>query len=261
MRPALLAVFLGTALLSSCSQHPSSTPTPVPSPSAPQELTVRVEKVLPADRASFTQGLEVAQDNPEQLIVGTGWQGESRVYRRDLGGHVLASASLKPEEFGEGITQYGDKIWQLTWQNGVAYQRDAKTLQVTKQAHYSGEGWGLCSDGTNLIMSDGSRTLRVLDPETFQEKSRITTGVDKLNELECADGAIYANRFMTTEIVKLSPQGDLLARIDASSLPNNAAKDPNNVLNGIAKVPGTDHFYLTGKRWPDMYEVRFEPKS
>lgn len=262
MRPTKLMALCGfstaIATLTGCGAESPSTP-PVP---VTEQLTVQVVATLPADRSSFTQGLEVDPENPDQLVVGTGGYGESRLYRRTLAGEVLATADFKPTEFGEGITQHGDKLWQLTWTNGVAYQRDATTLEVLRSASYPGEGWGLCSTGDSLIMSDGSNTLRVLDPETFAERKRIVTPVDKLNELECADGAVYANRFMTTEIVKISLSGDLLARIDASSLENRASPDLNNVLNGIAAVPGSDgHFYVTGKRWPDMYEVKFVPKE
>ncbi|MEJ5997317.1 glutaminyl-peptide cyclotransferase [Corynebacterium sp. H130] len=254
MRSKLFWVVAVCPLAVGCSSEPA------PQQST-QNLTAEIVATHPGNPATFTQGLEVSRTNPSELYVGTGWYGESRIYRRTLDGKELASAGLAPNEFGEGIAQVDGAVWQLTWKNGVAYKRDPQTLQVTQQASFPGEGWGLCALGNDLYLSDGTDTLRVLDAQTFAEKRRVATGVDKLNELECADGAIYANRFMTAEIVKISPEGAVQAHIDASGLPNNAAKDPNNVLNGIAHIPGTDRFYVTGKRWPDVYEVRFVPKS
>ncbi|QGU02609.1 Glutamine cyclotransferase [Corynebacterium kalinowskii] len=258
MRSTFAGLLSTCSLLSGCGTAPA--PDPVPESGAAQ-FTVEIVRTLPGDPGSFTQGLEVSRRDPNELIVGTGWLGESRIYRRTMDGAEVASADLKATEFGEGIAQTTDAIWQLTWQNGVAYQRDPETLEVIGQASFPGEGWGLCALDASLYMSDGTESLRVLDSVTFAEKGRVATGVDKLNELECADGAIYANRFLTTEIVKLSPGGEVLGLIDASGLSNNATRDPNNVLNGIAHIPGTDRFYLTGKRWPDVYEVRFVPKS
>ncbi|MEJ5927649.1 glutaminyl-peptide cyclotransferase [Corynebacterium sp. H128] len=249
---AKLLGFIGlSSLLLSCSSSPEV--------AMPEELRTEILATHPGSTAAFTQGLEVDRANPNQLLVGTGWHGESRIYRRTIDGGELASKDLKPSEFGEGITQSGDHIWQLTWQSGVAYKRDATSLEVIDQAPISGEGWGLCAMDDHLIMSNGSATLQVLDPDSFAVQGEIPTGIDKLNELECVDGQIYANRFLTSEIVRLDAAGKVTARIDASSLPNNAAQDPNNVLNGIAHIPGTDRFLVTGKRWPDLYEVRFVP--
>lgn len=252
MRSPIVALLVAASLLAGCSTHPEAS-------SGPAEWKTEIVSRSPGDPKAFTQGFEVARDNPNEFIVGTGWYGESLIQRRTIDGAVLASEPLQPTEFGEGIAQLDDAIWQLTWTNGVAYKRDSHTLKVIGQATYPGEGWGLCALGSDLIMSDGTSQLRIVDPATFAERGRVETGVDKLNELECADGAIYANRFMTTEIVKIGRDGALLARIDASGLANNATKDPNHVLNGIAKKPGSDTFYLTGKRWPDVYEVRFVP--
>lgn len=250
---SVFPVALVAGLLVSC-----ATPNEPPA-AGPERLKVEVVATHPGDPTAFTQGVEVATTNPDELIVGTGWWGESRIERRRLDGSVIASQPLQPQEFGEGITQFDDTIWQLTWKNGVAYQRDARSLAITGQATFPGEGWGLCARSDSLIMSDGSSQLRILDPVTFAEKGRLETGVDKLNELECTDDAIYANQFMSTTIVRFDANGKVTALIDAAALPNRATPNPNNVLNGIAHIPGTDRFYLTGKRWPDVYEVRFVP--
>ncbi|SNV61936.1 glutamine cyclotransferase [Corynebacterium imitans] len=230
-----------------------------------EKLRAVVQERYPFDSASFTQGLEVAADGT--LLVGTGQEGQSRIYRRTLenADAELASVDLDPEFFGEGITQVGDSVWQLTWQDGVALRRDANTLEETDRATYDGEGWGLCARQDELIFSDGSAELRRLDPETFAERERFTVTangapVAGLNELECVGDAVYANVFTTTDIVRIdATTGEVTALIDASALPNNAEDDPNNVLNGIAHLSDTEEFLFTGKRWPDMYRVTFEP--
>ena len=160
-------------------------------------------------------------------------------------------------------------MWQLTWLNNVALRRDAETLKETGRASYEGEGWGICArpEAGEVIFSDGSAQLRRMDPETLEERERFTVTlqgkeVEGLNELECVGDAVYANVFTTTDIVRIDAEtGKVTAVIDASGLPNNATADPNHVLNGIAHIPGTEEFYLTGKRWPDLYRVRFEPAS
>nr|WP_235840645.1 glutaminyl-peptide cyclotransferase [Corynebacterium liangguodongii] len=233
-----------------------------------QDAADPVERLVAAEVArypfnpdSFTQGLEVGPDG--NVVVGTGQYGLSRIYRSTPDGEELASAVLDPRFFGEGLTRVGDSIWQLTWKEGVAIKRDAASLEETGRASYSGQGWGLCSRGDEVIFSDGTAELRRMDPVTFSERGRLTVTlegqpVDHLNELECVGDEIYANVFLSTDILRIDAStGAVTAVIDASGLPNNAAPDPNNVLNGIAHIPGTDEFYLAGKRWPDLYRVRF----
>lgn len=235
------------------------------SPAEPERLTAVVRERLDFDPSSFTQGLEVAPGGG--LYVGTGMWGESRVYLRGEDGAEGASASMSPELFGEGITLADDHLWQLTWQDGTAFKRDPHTLQELGQAHYQGEGWGICyrGDAGEVLLSDGTSQLRRMDPDTLEERGAVEVTergkpVDGLNELECVGGDVYANIFTTTDIVRIdAATGKVTARIDASGLPNRAGADPNNVLNGIAHIPGTDEFYVTGKRWPDLYRVRFEP--
>ena len=254
------------ALLVGCSAEGSST-------AAQQEtegtemLTVSINETLPFDDSSFTQGLEVAPDGT--LYVATGMNGESRIYRTTTEGKELASQDLAPEFFGEGITRVGDHLWQLTWQSNTAIKRDAETLDELERTSFEGEGWGLChrQDAGEVIFSDGTAELRRMDPDTLTERERFTVTRDGqplegINELECVGDDIYANIFTTTDIVRIDAKtGKVEALIDASGLPNNAAPDPNHVLNGIAHIPDSDNeFFLTGKRWPDMYRVTFEPK-
>ncbi|QDZ42186.1 glutaminyl-peptide cyclotransferase [Corynebacterium sp. sy039] len=251
---------LPTLLLNSCAAHSAR--------ESVDKLGVEIINTFPFDETSFTQGLEVMDD---ELLVGTGWYGESRIYRSDLSGNQRDSHALEPELFGEGVTRFENTIWQLTWKNNVAIQRDASTLAEISRVELPGQGWGLCAFSDRLILSDGSAILRVLDPHTFAEIDRITVRknnepVSQLNELECVPtatgdkegGDIYANIFTSTDIVRIDARtGTVTAVIDASTVPNTAEPDPNHVLNGIAHIPGTDHFYITGKRWKTLYEVRF----
>lgn len=232
-----------------------------------QHLTAHVQERLPFDQASFTQGLEVSEDGT--IYVGTGQEGESRLYTRTPAGEKQRSVDLDPQFFGEGITLVDDILWQLTWLDGTAIRRDATTLEETSRASYDGEGWGICKrdEKDELVFSDGSSQLRRMDPDTLEERERFTVTMDGqpvegLNELECVGDEVYANIFTTTNIMRIdADSGKVTAVIDASGLPNNAQPDPNNVLNGIAHIPGTDEFYLAGKRWPDMYRVTFEPED
>ena len=232
----------------------------------PHALEVEIVDTHPFDPASFTQGVEV--DENGDLLVGTGMYGQSRIYRTTVENEQTDSHDLSPDFFGEGITNTGEKIWQLTWQENTAIARDPGTLEELSRAQFDGEGWGICyrENHDELIMSDGTDSLRRLDPETFEERERftVTNGyqeVTGLNELECVGDSVYANIFTTTDIVQINAEsGKVEANIDASAIPNKGpAGDPNSVLNGIAAIPGTNRFYLTGKLWPEMYEVRFTP--
>ncbi|ADK28392.1 glutaminyl-peptide cyclotransferase [Corynebacterium pseudotuberculosis] len=241
----------------------------------PVELQAEIISRHDFDAQSFTQGLEV---DGEGLVVGTGGYGTSSIYRTSVD-NIQATRTQLPESFfGEGITVTkgsSRKIWQLTWKNNVAIQRDPDSLEEITRVTYQGEGWGLCAFSDRLIMSDGTSDLRVLNPVTFQEIKRIPVRminaqgrpmpVEGINELECVPSGpgaqtdtVYANRFLSTDILGIdAASGSVKKLIDASRIPNNAQPDIDNVLNGIAHIPGTDNFYITGKRWPDLYRVRF----
>ncbi|MDO5032722.1 glutaminyl-peptide cyclotransferase [Corynebacterium sp.] len=252
-----------TVGLSACTA--SDAPNPAQeSPTEPESLSVTVLEHTSMIPDSFTQGLEV--DAEGNLLVGTGQYGQSRLMRLRPGETTPSqSVDLDPEFFGEGITQAGEHIWQLTWKAGEAIQRDAATFEETGRVRYPGEGWGLCNAGSQLVMSDGSAQLRHLDPQTFEEIAPRTTvtrqgqPVDNLNELECVDGAVFANVWMSEEILRIDPDsGQVTGVIDAAGLNENGPRTPDDVLNGIAHIPGTDEFWITGKRWVDLYRVRFE---
>jgi glutamine cyclotransferase len=216
----------------------------------------------PHDRAAFTEGLEV---DGTVLYESTGMEGDSGVRATDLAtGAPIAAATLPGDYFGEGVTRAGDTLWQLTWKNETAFARDPRTLAERRRVHYDGEGWGLCTRGDRLVMSNGSDTLTFRDPATFATTGtiRLTSHHDaRLNELDCAaDGSIYANVWPTDQILHIDPvSGAVLAEIEAGGLLRPTERTGADVLNGIAQIPGTDRFLITGKYWPTMFEVRFVP--
>jgi glutamine cyclotransferase len=216
---------------------------------------------LPHDTTAFTQGLEI---DGGVLYEGTGLEGRSRLRELDpTTGAVGRSVPLRDELFGEGVTVVGDRIWQLTWRNGVAVEWDRASLSPRREVPMAGEGWGLCFDGSRLVRSDGSDRLRFHDPETFAELGSVAVTLDgapltQINELECVDGQVWANVWQTDRIVRIDPaDGRVTAVVDAAGLLDPAKRAGADVLNGIAAVPGTDEFLVTGKLWPTMFRVRF----
>jgi glutaminyl-peptide cyclotransferase len=248
---------------------PSTTTTEASSPGGPEtlipdagvaRLVPEVVSVVAHDPEAFTQGLEYHNG---ALLESTGRYGRSDRRRVDPAtGEVLTLVPLPPDHFGEGLTVVDGRLVQLTWREGIAHVADPLTLEATGELRYDGEGWGLCFDGSVLWMSDGSATLTIRDPQTFEARDRVEVRldgapVDQLNELECSDGLVWANRWLTTEIVAIAPgTGEVRAVVDASSLVPEGLDDPDAVLNGIAARPDTDTFWLTGKNWPVLYEVR-----
>ncbi|OZD00953.1 glutaminyl-peptide cyclotransferase [Rhodococcus sp. 06-235-1A] len=264
---AVLASVLAVTACSSTSGPTASTP--VASDSVP---TLTTEVVREYDRSddAFTQGFEIDGD---VLYEGTGLEGSSFVRRASLANMTeLERVDLPSDLFGEGITVDGDTLWQITWQDGVAIARDRDTLAEQRRVDYDGEGWGLCAQGRGtpddrLVMSDGSSTLTFRDPTTFDAESTVDVTLDgspveRLNELECADdGSVYANVWQTFDIMRIDPDtGAVTAVIDGTPLWNSmSASDRSgaDVFNGIAQIPGTDRFLVTGKYWPKIFEVRF----
>ncbi|MBF6171653.1 glutaminyl-peptide cyclotransferase [Nocardia blacklockiae] len=229
-------------------------------PDSAQRLRVEVVATHPHDRAAFTEGLERVGD---VLYESTGLAGRSDVRATDAAGRTV-TATLPAEYFGEGVTKAGATVWQLTWKNETAFARDPDTLAERGRVHYDGEGWGLCTRGDRLVMSNGTGTLTFRDPVTFAPTGsiRLTSHQKaRLNELDCAaDGSVYANVWPTDHILHIDPDtGTVLDDIDAGGLLSAADRAGTDVLNGIAQVPGTDHFLVTGKYWPVLFEVRFVP--
>jgi glutaminyl-peptide cyclotransferase len=214
---------------------------------------------FPHDPTAYTQGLVRADS---VLYESTGQYGRSELRRVDLrSGRVLAKRALPPSQFGEGLALLGDRLYQLTWKSGVAYSYDATTLAPRDSFHYAGEGWGLTTDGTSLIMSDGSDSLRVLSPATFQVQRVVHVHHNgaplyKLNELEYVDGDVLANVYQSNWVLRIDPvTGTVRELFDFADLyPNRPATA--EVMNGIALAPESGQLLLTGKLWPTMFQVR-----
>lgn len=201
------------------------------------------------------------------LYESTGLEGQSTVRGLDMDNGKVKGERLPAKIFGEGLTVTDSAMWQLTWRNHIAYERDPKTLKVRRQVHYSGEGWGICdqSDPDRLVMSNGSDTLTFRNPDTFKPtgKVQVTAAgkpVTQINELECVGNVVYANIWKTNTIMRIDvATGKVTGEIDASGLLPPAQAKKADVLNGIAAVPGSDAFFITGKRWPVLFRVRFVP--
>lgn len=227
-------------------------------------FTYRIVRVYPHDPDAFTQGLEYVDG---VLYEGTGLNGRSSIRKVALEtGKVLQQRSVPPEHFGEGITIWKNDLIELTWQTHVAFVYDRNTFEPKKRFSYPGEGWGLTHDGTNLIMSDGSDQLRVLDPLTFAEKRRIkVTAVGaplrNLNELEVVKGEIFANIWQTDYIARIAPEtGRVSGYIDLRGLLTPLERMRTDVLNGIAYDAAHDRLFVTGKLWPKLFEIKIVPK-
>jgi len=240
-------------------------PAPSPSPSAPtvEKLIPRILAVHPHDPAAFTQGLVL---HGGDLFESTGLNGRSSLRRVDLEtGEVLQLRELDARYFGEGLAVVDDTLVQLTWKAGTAFVYDRATFEPLGSHAYDGEGWGLCFDGRWLVMSDGSNELTFRDPMTFDAVGGVPVTLDgrpvaDLNELECVGDRVLANIWQTDLIVAVdSATGVAVSVIDASELRRDAeasAEGRIDVLNGIAHLPASDTYLLTGKLWPRMYEVR-----
>jgi glutamine cyclotransferase len=219
-----------------------------------------VVRTYPHDPKAFTQGLEFVDG---VLYEATGMNGESSIRKVRLEtGEVLQIQRLEERYFGEGITVFGDAIIQLTWKAQTGFVYDLKTFERRRSFRYTGEGWGLTHDEARLIMSDGSSTLRFLDPKTFKVSGRLEVKdggrpLAQLNELEMVKGEIYANVWQSDRIARISPKtGEVLGWIDLHGLLSPAESKGVDVLNGIAYDASADRLFVTGKWWPKLFEIR-----
>jgi len=222
----------------------------------------RIIHTYPHDPGAFTQGL-IYRDG--FLFESTGLNGRSTLRKVRLEtGEVVRTCALEPQYFAEGLTDWGDTLIQLTWKSNVAFLYDEGSFAARGTFGYGGEGWGLAHDASRLIMSDGSASLRFLDPATFRETGRLVVTdrgfpVGDLNELELVDGEIYANVWETDRIAMISPQSGLVTGwIDLGGLAPGAAGagSGDDVLNGIAYDAQGDRLFVTGKLWPKLFEIR-----
>ena len=245
---------------------------PTPATRAPTDTaavpvyTYQIVDTYPHDPNAFTQGLVYADG---QLFEGTGRYGQSSLREVDLQtGQVQRQVDLPEQFFGEGITLFGDRLYQLTWQSQQGFVYDAETFRQLNTFTYPTEGWGLTHDGSRLIMSDGTPTLYFLDPQSLQEIGRVTVRygdqpVVRLNELEYVDGEVYANIWQTNTIARIDPQtGQVVGVLDLTGLLQPAdVTQPVDVLNGIAYDAAGDRLFVTGKLWPKLFEIDLVPKK
>ncbi len=231
----------------------------------PRQYTYRVVNSYPHDIRAFTQGLLYHEG---YLYESTGQYGRSTLRKVELEtGEVLQSLNLDRNLFGEGLCVHDGKLYQLTWKARVGFIYDIETFQVLSRIHYQTEGWGLTSDGSNLLKSDGSHYIYLLDPQYFSETGRIEVfdnkgRVENLNELEFIDGVIYANIFGTDSIVKIEQEtGRVTGVIDLTGILAPRYHHSNlDVLNGIAYDHENDRLFVTGKNWPRLFEIELVEK-
>ena len=229
----------------------------------PMQYGYRVLEQRPLPRDNFVQGLEFDGDT---LLVGTGQYGQSRLRRYAFPAmRLLAEQRLPPRLFGEGITRYGERIYQLIWRAGFGVAWDATTLEPLARFAIPGEGWGLTHNEDSLIYSDGSATIRFLDPATLRPTRELVVRRDgrplaRLNELEWIDGRLWANVWTTDRIVIIDPaSGTVEAEVDlAGLLPLPERQRRTDVLNGIAR-DGDGQIWVTGKYWPWLYRIELAP--
>jgi glutamine cyclotransferase len=222
--------------------------------------SIRVLAEFPHDATSFSQGLAV---EGETLFEGTGKYGASVLRKIELQtGKVQNQVALDRAYFGEGITVLGDRIYQLTWKERVCAVYDKATLRPIGSLRYAGEGWGLADDEKQIYMSDGSSTIRVLDPQTFKVIREIAVRngrrrLQDLNELEFINGEIYANVWYKDVIARIDPEtGNVKGWIDCAKVfPAATRPSREHVLNGIAYDADSGRLFITGKHWPKLYEI------
>ena len=252
MRRALLLPLLLLLLPSA----PAQTPTPI--------YGYKVVATFPHATSSYTEGFFYLNGH---FYEGTGLKGHSQILVTDPAtGRVLQHLDLAPQYFGEGIVNWGPNLYEWTWQAHVGFVYDRATLRPLATFHYTGEGWGMTRDATNLITDDGTAIIRFRDPKDFHVVRSITvtdqgTPVTELNELEYIKGEIYANVWHTNRIARISPRdGHVLAWIDLTGLlPDVMHLDSEAVLNGIAYDPQHDRLFVTGKEWPTIFQITLIP--
>jgi glutamine cyclotransferase len=273
---AVVALVLAALWLARASGRPPGVPPPAAAAAAPaapaapaaaaergpERLRIDVLAVHPHDPQAYTQGLVWHRG---ELYESDGLYGRSSLRRVDPAtGAIRQKVAIEPRIFAEGLALVGERLIQLTWREKVAPIYDRATFKRLADFHYDGEGWGLCYDGRRLVMSDGSDRLSFRDPQTFALQGSVTVTRDgvtvtQLNELECVDGMVWSNVWQTDDILRIDPaSGKVTGVADAAGLlaPEDRAGGAE-VLNGIAYDPATQRFWITGKLWPKMFEVRF----
>ena len=227
-------------------------------------FTYRIQKTYPHNITSYTEGL--LMDNG-YLFEGTGRYGKSDLFKSNLEtGQVFKQRALDPLYFGEGVTIFKDLIFQLTYKSNIGFIYDKESFSLKGTFRYLTQGWGLTTDGNELIMSNGSAALVFLDPETFNQKRYIVVSDNKgqvgfLNELEFVNGEVYANVWQTNLIARINPKtGKVTGWIDLTGInPDPEKLKYPDVLNGITYNPKTKRLIVTGKCWPNLFEIELVP--
>lgn len=252
------------AALAACACGPSSQASGIP------EYGYEIVHTYPHDRTAFTEGLFYLNGF---LYESTGLEGQSSVRKVKLEtGEVVQKHDVPGQYFGEGIINWKDKLYQMTYTTEVGFVYDLATFQVRSEFKYYGEGWAFTTDGKRIIMDDSTATLRFWDPETLKETGRLTVTSDgqpvpKLNELEWVKGEIYANVWETERIARIDPRtGKVVGWVDLTGLllPSDRIESgpmQTDVLNGIAYDAAHDRLFVTGKRWPKLFEIRLVKKA
>jgi glutaminyl-peptide cyclotransferase len=257
--------FSVTAFFSNKTQQTENLEVMVLSDIVPISIPFKVLNVYPHSSDNYTEGLLF---DGNILYEGTGEEGKSKVLKTELKtGKVLQDLSIDPAVFGEGIAVINDKLYELTYRSKIGYVYDKKTLRLIRKFKYTfdTEGWGMTTDGKDLIMSNGTDRIFVLDTSYMNMIREIkvcdnTNSVDSLNELEYVHGIIYANIWITNKIAKIDfKTGKVLGYIDLTSIiPQEEKGKTDNVLNGIAYQPSTGSLFITGKRWKKLFEIKLE---
>jgi glutamine cyclotransferase len=250
------------------SEEKNSSTTNASSPSSGAAVSAKsaafeVIASYPHDATAYTQGL-VWQDGG--FYESTGLYGHSTLRRVEFpSGKVLKSINLAPDLFAEGLALCKGNLVQLTWTAGRGFVYEPNDFKLVREFNYSGEGWGLAWDGTDLIMSNGSPLLTYLNPDTYEVVRRLKVTmngqpVQDLNELEVIEGEIWSNVWMTDLIVRIDPaSGNVTSYLDLRGLfPEQQRRDRDDVLNGIAYDPAGKRIFVGGKRWPRLFEIKLK---
>lgn len=260
MRLCMLAILVSFPALAAAQASNAAKGPPIP------VYTYKVVHTYPHDPNAFTEGLFYLNG---YLYESTGLEGHSSIRKVRLEtGEVVLTHDVPPEYFGEGITYWGNRLIGLTWKSQIGFVYNLRSFAVEGQFKYPGEGWALTRNDQELIMSDGTSDLRVLDPKTLREVRRIHVTargrpLDQLNELEWMQGSVLANIWQTDWIARIDPgTGEVIAWIDLSGIlpQQDRIVGHTDVLNGIAYDSSKDRLFVTGKLWPKLFEIRIVMK-
>ncbi len=271
-KPASLLIILIVILtggVTSCSlltKQPQVEVIPAVPEALAQNLGYEILATLPHDPTCYTQGLVI---DAGVFYESCGLYGQSSLRKVDpASGVVQAEIDLDPNYFAEGLVLLRDKLYQLTWKENTGFVYDASTLELLNTFHYQTQGWGLTTDGSALILSDGTNTLYWLDPGTVQVVRQVNVSyqgqpLEYLNELEYINGTLFANIYLTDTIIAIDPDdGSIISLVDLTGLrPEQNRAMQGEVLNGIAYDDQSDKLYVTGKNWSTLYEIRLVPQT